>query len=52
MYLSSTESRNYQNRVRAELRLRAYELAYAAGRRFAQIVNERGTIVDILEVTG
>jgi hypothetical protein len=50
MHLSTTESLHYAGRVRADLRWRATELAYAKGKRFAQIVAADGRIVDILEV--
>ena len=50
MYLSVTETKNYAGVVRADLRFRAGELAYARGKRFAQIVDAAGRIVDVLEV--
>lgn len=50
MNLSETETLNYRGAVRADLRFRTAELAYARGKRFWQIVGSNGAILDIGEV--
>lgn len=48
--LSHTESLNYRGAVRVALKSNAAKRAYVAGKRFAQIVDSSGRIVDVIEV--
>ena len=50
MYLSEIETKLYCAAVRAALRTNAARRAYVAGKRFYQIVNANGVIVDVGEV--